>query len=168
LDAMRARGTPFSGVLYAGLMLTADGPQLIEYNTRFGDPETQVLMMRLKSDIVPILLASAEGRLADIQAEWHGGPALTVVMAAKGYPGTPAKGGAISGIEQAEAAGARVFHAGTAMQGANLVANGGRVLNLTAIGATLAEAQARAYQAVDQVQWADGFCRRDIGSAWLA
>jgi phosphoribosylamine--glycine ligase len=165
MHAMALRGTPFSGVLYAGLMLTADGPQLIEYNTRFGDPECQVLMMRLASDIVPILLAAAQGRLSQVSPEWHDGHALTVVLAARGYPGTPAKGGAISGLDAAGAAGAAVFHAGTALVDGRLVAIGGRVLNVTATGATLGEAQAKAYAAVDRVEWADGFCRRDIGSA---
>ncbi|MCU0830856.1 MAG: phosphoribosylamine--glycine ligase [Rhizobiaceae bacterium] len=166
LAAMAARGTPFTGVLYAGLMLTAEGPQLIEYNTRFGDPECQVLMMRLKTDIVAVLLAAAEGRLADVSPEWHAAHALTVVMAAKGYPGTPSKGGIISGIDAAEATGARVFHAGTGIMDGALVATGGRVLNVTAMGATLAEAQAAAYRAVDCIRWDDGFCRRDIGAAW--
>jgi phosphoribosylamine--glycine ligase len=167
MRAMAALGMPFSGVLYAGLMLTTEGPQLIEYNTRFGDPECQVLMMRLESDLVPILLAAASGSLGDVSPRWRDGHALTVVMAAKGYPGTPAKGGAIHGIAEAEADGAKVFQAGTALLDGRLVANGGRVLNVTATGATLAEAQAEAYAAVDRIIWPDGFCRRDIGSAWI-
>ena len=162
--AMAEAGTPYSGVLYAGLMLTDEGPKLIEYNARFGDPECQVLMMRFDGDLVELLLSVAEGRLADE------GPvtladraALTIVMAAKGYPGTPEKGGAISGIEAAEAGGARVFHAGTADKDGALVANGGRVLNVTATGATVGEAQAAAYRAVDAIDFPTGFCRRDIG-----
>ncbi len=175
LEGMAAAGCPFSGVLYAGLMLTADGPQLIEYNVRFGDPECQVLMRRLKGDLVPLLLASATGGLSGMHAEWTDEAALTVVLAAKGYPGTPAKGGEIRGIEHANALpGVTVFQAGTALAGGatesggapRLVANGGRVLNVTATGATIAEAQARAYAGVDAIDFADGFCRRDIG--WRA
>ena len=163
--AMAEEGNPYSGVLYAGLMLTKDGPKLIEYNARFGDPECQVLMMRLESDLVEILSAIAENRLGSIKAPvFSRDVAMTVVMAAKGYPGTPAKGGRIDGIGAAEAHGAKVFHAGTAlgMDGV-LTANGGRVLNVTARGTTVREARDRAYQAVDALQFPDGFCRRDIG-----
>ncbi len=165
VKAMIEAGMPYSGVLYAGLMLTREGPKLIEYNCRFGDPECQVLMMRLESDLVEYLLACAESRLAALPPpRFSDDTALTVVMAANGYPGTPEKGGAISGIDQAEADGAKVFHAGTALdeKGA-LVANGGRVLNVTAIAATAREAQAKAYAAVDQIDFPSGFCRRDIG-----
>ena len=162
--AMAAEGMPYSGVLYAGLMLTKNGVQLIEYNCRFGDPECQVLMMRLESDLAELLLAAAENRLATLQPpRFSPDTALTVVMAAQGYPGTPKKGGAISGIDAAERAGAKVFHAGTAVAEGQLVANGGRVLNATARGASVTEAQARAYAAVDAIRFPEGFCRRDIG-----
>lgn len=162
--AMAQEGTPYSGVLYAGLMLTRTGVQLIEYNARFGDPECQVLMLRLEDDLVELLLACAEGRLATIQPpRLSPETALTVVMAAQGYPGTPQKGGAIAGIEAAEANGAKVFHAGTALTDGQLVASGGRVLNVTARGASVTEAQRRAYDAVDLIDAPDLFCRRDIG-----
>ena len=160
---MREEGHPYSGVLYAGLMLTKTGPQLIEYNVRFGDPECQVLMMRLESDLVEIMHACAEGRLGQIDAPRMADQfALTVVMAAEGYPDTPKKGGAIH-LGNAEADGAKVFHAGTKMAGGQLVANGGRVLNVTAKGASATEAQRNAYAAVDAIDFAEGFCRRDIG-----
>jgi phosphoribosylamine--glycine ligase len=164
---MAKRGTPFSGVLYAGLMLTADGPKLIEYNVRFGDPETQPMMMRLESDLLGLLLATAEGKLAGVAPRWRTEAALTVVLAARGYPGAYNKGDIISGIERANALpGVKVFHAGTAMSDGRVVASGGRVLNVTALGATIAEAQARAYAAIDAIDWPGGFCRRDIG--WRA
>ena len=164
---LAARGTPFKGVLFAGLMITAEGPKLIEYNVRFGDPECQVLMMRLKSDLLELLLATAEGRLEAVRAEWHADPALTVVMAARGYPGTPRKGTEIKGLEAAgEVEGVEIFHAGTRREGSRLLADGGRVLNVTARGATVAEAQARAYAAIARIDWPEGFCRRDIG--WRA
>lgn len=160
---MREEGVPYSGVLYAGLMLTKDGPQLIEYNARFGDPECQVLMMRLESDLVELLLASAEGRLGEIAAPRMSDDfALTVVMAADGYPDTPKKGGSID-LGDAEANGAKVFHAGTKLLDGQLVANGGRVLNVTARGASATEAQRKAYEAVDAITFPQGFCRRDIG-----
>jgi phosphoribosylamine---glycine ligase len=164
--AMAEEGMPYIGVLFAGLMITENGPELIEYNCRFGDPECQVLMMRLKSDLLPALLAACDGQLAHLDLRWRDKTALTVVMAAQGYPGTPRKGTVISGIDAAEATGATVFHAGTAMQAGQLVANGGRVLNISASGATVAEAQRRAYAAVDAIDWPEGFCRRDIG--WRA
>lgn len=159
---MREEGNPYQGVLFAGLMLTAEGPKLIEYNARFGDPECQVLMMRLQSDLVEIMLACAQGELAGTEVSLRDQTALTVVMAAKGYPGTPEKGGAIdlSGVEPGAA---KVFHAGTALKDGTLVANGGRVLAVTATGASVTEAQARAYAAVDAIRFASGFCRRDIG-----
>lgn len=162
--AMAAEGMPYSGVLYAGLMLTPTGVQLIEYNARFGDPECQVLMMRLEDDLAELLLATAEYRLAALPApRLSDQTALTVVMAAEGYPGTPKSGGTISGIAAAEANGAKVFHAGTSFQDGHLVANGGRVLNVTACAGSVSEAQALAYAAVDALDFPDGFCRRDIG-----
>ena len=165
--AMAARGTPFVGVLYAGLMLTAAGPKLIEYNVRFGDPETQALMLRLDSDLLELLVATAEGRLAGVVPRWTEGAALTVVMAAKGYPGLYRKGEALAGIARANALpGVKVFHAGTALADERVVSAGGRVLNVTASGATIAEAQARAYAGVAAINWPGGFCRRDIG--WRA
>ena len=165
VHAMAAEGNAYSGVLYAGLMLTATGPQLIEYNARFGDPECQVLMMRLESDLGEILLACAENRLSSIEPpRFSPDTALTVVMAAEGYPGTPKQGGRIDGIPGAEANGAKVFHAGTALGiDGVLTAKGGRVLNVTARGRTAREAQAGAYAAVDAISFPDGFCRRDIG-----
>ena len=166
VDAMAAAGTPFAGVLFAGLMLTTDGPKLIEYNVRFGDPECQVLMMRLDEDLLPLLHAAADGRLEERAVTWSNDAALTVVMAAKGYPGTPETGGAIAGLDRAEAQGAQVFHAGTRTEASGLVAAGGRVLAVTGRGATVAEAQAAAYRAVDAVDFPTGFCRRDIG--WRA
>ena len=160
--AMREAGMPYQGVLYAGLMLTDDGPKLIEYNARFGDPECQVLMMRLESDLVEVMLACAMGNLAGVEARFSDETALTVVMAANGYPGTPEKGGVIE-LNDAEADGAKVFHAGTGIRDGALVATGGRVLNVTALGANVTEAQARAYAAVDRITFPSGFCRRDIG-----
>ena len=166
MRGMAEMGMPFSGVLYAGLMLTKAGPKLIEYNARFGDPECQVLMLRLKDDVLPLLLASAEGRLAEFSPRWRDDAALTVVMAAKGYPGTPQKGSVISGVEDAGDY-VQVFHAGTACNAqGRLVAAGGRVLNVTAIGANVSQAQARAYAAVDRIDWPGGFCRRALG--WRA
>lgn len=159
---MREDGNPYAGVLFAGLMLTAEGPKLIEYNARFGDPECQVLMMRLQSDLAAIMLACARGELAGVEANFADQTALTVVMAANGYPATPEKGGAID-LGSAEAEGAKVFHAGTALVEGALIANGGRVLNITATGASATEAQARAYAAVDAISFPTGFCRRDIG-----
>ncbi len=164
LRAMADMGCPYRGVLYAGLMITESGPKLIEYNARFGDPECQVLMARLKSDILPGLMASAEGGLRHFDLRWHDDAALTVVMAAKGYPGKYDQGSEIRGIDAAEKIdGVTVFHAGTAMKDGKLVATGGRVLNVTARAATIGEAQAKAYQAVDKIDWPGGFCRRDIG-----
>jgi phosphoribosylamine--glycine ligase len=159
--AMAEQGTPYSGILYAGLMLTAEGPKLIEYNVRFGDPECQVLMMRLESDLFALMLATAQGRLAEAEPP-HFAPeaALTVVMAAQGYPAAPETGGPIRIGEVGEA---KIFHAGTALNDGRLVASGGRVLNITARGATVAEARERAYDAVDAIDFPSGFCRRDIG-----
>ncbi len=167
LDAMRARGTPFKGVLFAGLMITDEGPKLIEYNVRFGDPECQVLMLRLMSDIVPALLAACDGLLNSFDLRWFPEPALTVVMAARGYPGSYPKGSRIEGLaEAAQVEGVEIFHAGTKAEGDAITANGGRVLNVTASAPTIGEAQRRAYEAVDLIRWPEGFCRRDIG--WRA
>ncbi len=164
VTAMAKDGIPYSGVLYAGLMLTSAGPKLIEYNARFGDPECQVLMMRLEDDLLEIMLAVEGGTLADRPAPTFADtPALTVVMAANNYPGTPETGGAIGGIAAAEATGAKVFQAGTRMDGDQLVAAGGRVLTITATGPTVTEAQAAAYRAVDAIDFPTGFARRDIG-----
>jgi phosphoribosylamine--glycine ligase len=164
LRALAAMGCPYKGVLFAGLMITRDGPKLIEYNVRFGDPETQVLMLRLKSDLVPALLASRDGVLRNFDLRWHDDAALTVVMAAKGYPGDYAKGSVIEGLDDAaQVEGAQIFHAGTKASDGRVLANGGRVLNVCGLGKTVAEAQKRAYQAVDRIRWPGGFCRRDIG-----
>ena len=165
VKGMAADGNPFAGVFFAGLMITAKGPELIEYNVRFGDPECQVLMMRLKSDLLELLLAAAEGRLDEVKAEWHDETALTVVMASKGYPGHYDKNTPIEKLPDTKA-GAKVFHAGTALKEGKLVATGGRVLNVTATGKTVSEAQAKAYDLVDGVKWDNGFCRKDIG--WQA
>jgi phosphoribosylamine--glycine ligase len=165
--AMKQMGTPYKGVLFAGLMIADSGPKLIEYNVRFGDPETQVLMLRLMSDLVPALLASCDGMLKNFDLRWRSDAALTVVMAARGYPGTYARGTPIEGLaEAAQVEGVEIFHAGTKADGPRILANGGRVLNVSAVGKTVAEAQARAYAAVDRIRWDDGFCRRDIG--WRA
>jgi phosphoribosylamine--glycine ligase len=165
--AMAARGTPYKGVLFAGLMITNEGPKLIEYNVRFGDPEAQVLMMRLKSDLLPALVATAEGRLDGMELEWNTEAALTVVMAANGYPGPPQLNTEIKGLAAAAAtAGVEIFHAGTRRDGDRIFANGGRVLNITARANTVAEAQARAYAAIAKIDWPGGFCRSDIG--WRA
>ncbi|HXW22330.1 MAG TPA: phosphoribosylamine--glycine ligase [Rhodomicrobium sp.] len=165
LDAMRDRGAPFQGVLYAGLMITAEGPKLIEYNVRFGDPECQVLMLRLKSDLLPLLLAAAQGDLSNIEPAWNGKTAVTVVMAAKGYPGDYEKGGIIRGLKEAAAIdGVTVFHAGTkAGPNDEVLAHGGRVLNVSALGRDVAEARSRAYAAAGKIDWPGGFCRGDIG-----
>ena len=165
--AMKAMGAPYKGVLFAGLMITKSGPQLIEYNVRFGDPECQVLMLRMMSDLVPALLAARDGQLKNFDLRWYGDAALTVVMAAKGYPGTYAKGSVIEGLDTAaEVEGVQIFHAGTKLENGKVTANGGRVLNVCGIGKTVAEAQQRAYAAVDRINWPGGFCRRDIG--WRA
>jgi len=167
LRAMQALGAPYKGVLYAGLMIAADGPKLIEYNARFGDPETQVLMLRLMSDLVPALLASRDGQLKSFDLRWYPDPALTVVMAAKGYPGDYARGSVIEGLDDAaKVEGVEIFHAGTKADGSRILANGGRVLNVSAIGKTVREAQARAYEAISRIRWPEGFYRHDIG--WRA
>jgi phosphoribosylamine--glycine ligase len=166
--AMKAEGRPFKGVLYAGLMLSPDGPKLLEYNVRFGDPECQVLCARLMSDLLPALIATHDGLLKNIHLRWQDKAALIVVMAAKGYPDSYQRGSAIRGLDRAAALpGVLLFHAGT-KPGPNgaVLANGGRVLGITATGASIAAAQARAYEAVDRIDWPQGFCRRDIG--WRA
>jgi phosphoribosylamine--glycine ligase len=167
IRALADMGHPYVGVLYAGLILTRDGPKLIEYNARFGDPECQVLMMRLKDDLVALLLACCDGTLDRVSVRWFDEAALTVVLCARGYPGEVVKGSAIRGLEGAASLeGVEIFHAGTALKNGELVASGGRVLNVTAIGKTVQEAQDRAYAAVDRIDWPEGFCRRDIG--WRA
>nr|WP_279347173.1 phosphoribosylamine--glycine ligase [Govania unica] len=161
---MQALGIPYKGVLYAGLMLTPEGPKLVEYNARFGDPECQVLMTRLKSDLVTALLAVVDGNLDQVSLQWRDEVALTVVMAAKGYPGAYDKGTEIRGLDAAGAVeGVQVFHAGTQAKDGKILASGGRVLNVTAVGKTVTEARDRAYQAVDLIDWPEGFSRRDIG-----
>jgi phosphoribosylamine--glycine ligase len=167
MRAMKAMGTPYKGVLYAGLMIARQGPKLIEYNARFGDPETQVLMPRLMSDLVPALLASRDGMLKSFDLRWYETPALTVVMAAHGYPGHYVRGTVIEGLDEAAAVeGVQIFHAGTKAEGGRILANGGRVLNISATGKTVREAQARAYAAIARIRWPEGFYRRDIG--WRA
>jgi phosphoribosylamine---glycine ligase len=166
VKALAASGHPYKGVLYAGLILTRDGPKLIEYNARFGDPETQVLMMRMESDILPLLIACADGTLVKQHVRWSEGFALTVVLAAEGYPGDVKKGHSINGLYQLFDSQVEVFHAGTALQNGQLVSDGGRVLNVTASAPTLRAAQAKAYAAVDKIDFPKGFCRRDIG--WRA
>ncbi|WP_273725856.1 phosphoribosylamine--glycine ligase [Brucella gallinifaecis] len=167
MRGMAEIGAPFSGVLFLGLMIGKDGPKLIEYNTRFGDPECQVLMMRLESDLLDLINAAVDGKLDQVTLEWKDQPALTVVMAAEGYPTNVKKGSVIRGLEKLENIdGLKVFHAGTAEKDGNLIANGGRVLNVTAIAPTVAEAQSKAYDAVKQVNWPEGFYRSDIG--WRA
>ena len=161
--ALARVGTPFQGVLYAGLMLTEDGPKLIEYNARFGDPECEALMLRFDGDLLELMIATDDGTLEGRSATWRDEVAMTVIMAANGYPGTPESGGAIGGIAAAEATGAKIFHAGTRDEDGTIVASGGRVLAVTATGASVAEAQAAAYRAVDAIDFPTGFCRRDIG-----
>ncbi|WP_296710005.1 phosphoribosylamine--glycine ligase [Rhodoblastus sp.] len=164
--AMKAEGCPFKGVLFAGLMIGKDGPKLIEFNTRFGDPECQVMMARLEDDLLGLLLACAEGRLPQ-QVRLSPKTALTVVLAAQGYPAAPRKGGKIAGVEQAEKIpGVSVTHAGTKLEGGQLVANGGRVLNVIGLADSVAEAKSLAYRGVDAIDFPEGFCRRDIG--WRA
>ncbi len=167
VQAMKKRGTPFKGVLFAGLMITEKGPQLIEYNARFGDPETQVLMTRLNSDILPALIATHDGTLDRVALEWKDDAALTVVMAANGYPGDYRKNTEIGGLDAASRVpNVNIFHAGTRVENGRILSTGGRVLNVTATGATVAAAQEAAYRAIGLIQWPDGFCRSDIG--WRA
>ena len=167
LAELARQGTPFRGILFAGLMMTAEGPKLIEFNARFGDPECQVLLLRLRSDLLPALLAACDGELARFSLRWRDEVAIAVVMAARGYPGTPEKGAPIRGLEEAaRTPGVSILHAATRLDGETLVADGGRVLAITARGRDVAEARARAYAAVDRIDWPGGFCRRDIG--WRA
>ena len=167
LTAMGDKGSPYRGVLYAGLMLTEDGPKLVEYNARFGDPECQVLMLRLKSDLVPALMATATGDISDLDLEWHDEDAMTVVMAAKGYPGSYSKGTQIEGLDAAGAdSDTQIFHAGTKSEDGKTLAVGGRVLNVTSKGQDLRAAKDKAYAALEKVDWEEGFYRRDIG--WRA
>jgi phosphoribosylamine---glycine ligase len=167
LRALSAMGTPYKGVLYAGVMVTEQGPKLVEYNARFGDPECQVLMLRMMSDVVPALIACADGQLKNFSLRWYEDPALTVIMATRGYPGDYGKGSVIEGLDEAaKVEGVEIFHAGTMAKEGHIVANGGRVLNVCASGKTVTEAQRRAYEAVDLIHWPEGFCRRDIG--WQA
>jgi len=164
IRAMKVMGCPYQGVLFAGLMITPQGPKLIEYNARFGDPECQVLMMRLQSDLVPALLATCDRMLASFDLRWFPDPALTVVMATNGYPGDYSRGSVIAGLDAASKVdGVEIYHAGTKADGPRILANGGRVLNVSATGKTVAEAQMRAYAAINKIDWPEGFCRRDIG-----
>src|SRR5205807_6747495 len=162
--AMKEMGAPFKGILFAGLMITQQGPKLIEYNVRFGDPECQVLMLRAMSDLVPALIAARDGQLRNFDLRWYDEAALVVVMATKGYPGSYGKGSVIAGLDAAAALDdVEIFHAGTRAEGSHITANGGRVLGVAATGKSVAEAQQLAYAAVDKIDWPDGFCRRDIG-----
>ncbi|MDD2705970.1 MAG: phosphoribosylamine--glycine ligase [Acidocella sp.] len=168
LREMARRGTPFRGFLFAGLMVEHDGPKLIEFNVRFGDPECETLLPLLDSDILPALVAATNGTLAGVKLAWRNAASATVVMCAKGYPGAYATGSEIYGLEEAgELPGATIFHAGTMADQGGILANGGRVLAVNAIGKDLKEAISRAYAAVDRLDWEDGFCRRDIGKRAL-
>jgi phosphoribosylamine--glycine ligase len=160
---LSARRTPYQGVLYAGLMLTADGPKLVEYNARFGDPETQVMMMRMESDLLPLLHATATGTLKGHDVAWKDQFALTVIMATKGYPGAVVNGSEIKNADGLDSDALQVFHAGTRRDGGRLLGSGGRVLCVTALGESVSEAQKRAYAGMEQIVWPEGFCRRDIG-----
>src|SRR6185295_12524126 len=165
--ALVKAGTPYRGVLYIGLMITKDGPKLIEYNVRFGDPECQVLMPRMKDDLLTLMLATCDGTLDKTSVRWNDEVAISVVLATKGYPGDYKSGSEIRGLAKAsEVEGVKIFHAGTKREGGTILAAGGRVLNVTEKGKTVKEAQMRAYIAVDLIDWPEGFCRRDIG--WRA
>ena len=167
LRALAAMGSPYKGALYAGVIVTSGGPKLVEYNARFGDPECQVLMLRMMSDIVPALIACADGQLKNFSLRWFDDAALTVIMATRGYPGSYTKGSVIEGLDDAaKIEGVEIFHAGTIVKDGAILANGGRVLNVCALGKTVTEAQARAYVAVERIKWPEGFYRRDIG--WQA
>jgi phosphoribosylamine--glycine ligase len=167
LRALAAMGSPYKGVLYAGVIVTSDGPKLVEYNARFGDPECQVLMLRMMSDLVPALIASADGQLKNFSLRWFDDTALAVIMATKGYPGSYGRGSVIEGLDDAASIeGVEIFHAGTIVKDGTILANGGRVLNVCALGKTVTEAQSRAYAAVNRIKWPEGFYRRDIG--WQA
>jgi phosphoribosylamine--glycine ligase len=163
VDGMNRNGTPYKGVLYAGLMMTAGGPRVLEFNVRFGDPETQPILMRLKSDLLEVLLATCDGKLDEITLKWDPRPAVCVVMASGGYPGDYLKGKVITGLEEVrQLKDVMVFHAGTKEQNGNIVTSGGRVLGVTALGQTIAEAKAAAYEAVDKIEFEGAYCRRDI------
>jgi phosphoribosylamine--glycine ligase len=168
LKAMADAGTPYTGVLFAGVMITKDGPKLLEFNVRYGDPETQVLMARIKNDLLPVLLAAAQGRLSEVHLEWSSQRALVVVMAANGYPEAYEKNTRIDNLDQAaQIKGVTVLHAGTATgPKGEILSVGGRVLGITAVGDTVKQAQDRAYHAIDLIHWPQGFCRHDIG--WRA
>jgi phosphoribosylamine--glycine ligase len=166
---MKSAGTPYKGVLYAGLMIGKDGPKLLEYNVRFGDPECQVLMPRLMSDLLPALIAARDGVLGHFDLRWHDAATVCVVIAAKGYPGAYARGSEIKGLDAAgQVEGVTVFHAGTKADGARILSDGGRVLGVTALAPDVATARERAYRAVALIDWPEGFCRRDIGWRALA
>jgi phosphoribosylamine--glycine ligase len=164
IHTMKVEGCPFSGVLYAGIMLTSQGPKVLEYNVRFGDPEAQPVLMRLKTDLAHVLMLAATGRLAELESlDWDPRPAVCVVMASEGYPGDYTKGHVINGIEAAnQVPGAKVFHAGTTLKHGDVVNSGGRVLGVTALGDTISAAKQAAYAAVDKISWQGGWCRRDI------
>jgi phosphoribosylamine--glycine ligase len=167
--AMAAEGAPFRGVLYAGLMITHEGPKLIEYNVRFGDPEAQVVLPRLKSDLLTVLVAACDGVLRNVDLRWHDDVALTVVLASRGYPGSYIRNTEIRNLEAAHALeGVQIFHAGTRREDGKILSSGGRVLNVTARGKSVADAQSRAYKAVDLIDWPEGFCRHDIGFRAIA
>jgi phosphoribosylamine--glycine ligase len=163
VDGMNRSGTPYKGVLYAGLMITAGGPRVLEFNVRFGDPETQPILMRLKSDLLEVCLAVCDSRLDEVTLEWDERPAVCVVMASGGYPGSYEKGKKITGLDEAgRTKDVVVFHAGTIEKDGDIVTNGGRVLGVTAVGATIADAKARAYEVVDKIKFEGAYCRRDI------
>jgi phosphoribosylamine--glycine ligase len=165
VEGMKKIGSPYKGILYAGMMLTEDGPKLIEYNVRFGDPECQALLIRMNNDLLPILIATREGKLADVELSWNQDSSICVVLAAEGYPGTPKKGSIISGLAEAAAGDpdVQILHAATKFHGNNIIADGGRVLNIVAHAPTIDQARAKAYAVIDKIHWPEGFCRRDIG-----
>jgi phosphoribosylamine--glycine ligase len=165
VEGMKKTGSPYKGILYAGMMLTEDGPKLIEYNVRFGDPECQALLVRMNNDLLPILIATREGKLADVELSWNQDSSICVVLAAEGYPGTPQKGTIISGLAEAAAGDpdVQILHAATKFHGKNIIADGGRVLNVVAHAPTIDQARAKAYAVIDKIHWPEGFCRRDIG-----
>ena len=165
VEGMKKIGSPYKGILYAGMMLTEDGPKLIEYNVRFGDPECQALLIRMNNDLLPVLIATREGKLADVELSWNQDSSICVVLAAEGYPGTPKKGSIISGLAEAAAGDpdVQILHAATKFHGNNIIADGGRVLNIVAHAPTIDQARAKAYAVIDKIHWPEGFCRRDIG-----
>ena len=165
VEGMKKIGSPYKGILYAGMMLTENGPKLIEYNVRFGDPECQALLIRMNNDLLPVLIATREGKLADVELSWNQDSSICVVLAAEGYPGTPKKGSIISGLAEAAAGDpdVQILHAATKFHGNNIVADGGRVLNIVAHAPTIDLARAKAYAVIDKIHWPEGFCRRDIG-----